>query len=169
MKICWVISHAKNVDPTKAYKSLKDIAPVWGSYLTWRDFSTDNSVCSDPVKAQELIGKAFQSVTNLYLPKSCYSAVGEPRGVKLFEGRPGAVADDDVVAVSICAAQYEIVLLLGFDFRPETDYFEQLKTIISGNPNCQFVAVDTNSVPESLSNIANFTSDTYENVLQLLV
>ena len=168
MKICWVISQAKNIDPVKTYKSLKNIAPVWGSYSTWREFGNDNSVCGDPAKAKELVTKAFQSVTNLYLPKSCYSDLGEPRGVKLFEGKANAVANDDIITTSICASQYEIVLLLGFKFEPNTAYFEQLKTIIQGNENCQFVAVDTDYIPEDLSKVANFTSDSYDSVIKLL-
>lgn len=169
MKICWVISQAKNIDPTVTYRKLKDIAPVWGSYTTWREFDNDNSVCGDPAKARELISKAFQSVTNLYLPKSCYVDLGEPRGVKLFESRPNAVADDDIIATSITAGQYEIILLLGFKFETGTPYFEQLKTIISGNDQVQFVAVDTDNIPEELKTLPNFTNDTYEQVVKILV
>lgn len=171
MKCAWVISEAVDLSPTKIYRNLKDIAPIWGSWSTWREFNTDNCICTDIRKAEELLQKAFQGVTHLHIPKQYYEDLHAPLGVKLFEGKPQAdmPRQDDIAAISICSQRYDIVLLLGFDLSSDDNYARQLSTIISGNPQCQFVAIDAvKQISDDYISCANFTSDEYNNVLQLL-
>lgn len=172
MRTAWVISEALQLLPTKVYGRLQDIAPTWGSWSTWREFKTDNCSCSEIRKARELLGRAFQGVTNLHLPKAYFVELGEPRGVRLFEGVPRTDVEyqDDVIAVSLASQQYDIVLMLGFDLSQPEAYSDQIYAILAGNSNCQFVQIDAiKTAPERYQNLTNFTCDIYDNVLQLLV
>lgn len=169
MRCCWVISQGLR-DHDKKYQKLSDLAPTWGSWKTWKEFNTDNTICTQLVEADNLVGRAFHSVTNLYLPKSFYAELESPRGVKLFEGivDPESKIDDDIAAVSITSQQYEIVLLLGFEFE-EKVYTERLYAIIAGNQKCQFVLIDpTLDPPNKFDELANFACDEFKNVLELL-
>ena len=171
MRTAWVISEALQLLPTKVYGRLQDIAPTWGSWSTWREFTTDNCTCSEIRKAKELLARAFQGVTNFYLPKAYHQELGEPKGVKLIEGLPRTNVEyqDDVIAVSIASQQYDLILLLGFDLDQPEAYSDQIYTIVSGNTNCQFVQIDAvKTAPDRYQTLTNFTCDTYENVLQLL-
>jgi hypothetical protein len=171
MRTAWVISEALQLLPTKVYGRLQDIAPTWGSWSTWREFTTDNCTCSEIRKARELLARAFQVVTNFHVPKAYYQELGEPKGVRLIEGLPRIDVEyqDDIIAVSIASQQYDLVLLLGFDLEQPESYSDQIYTIISGNADCQFVQIDAvKTAPERYQILTNFTCDSYENVLQLL-
>lgn len=171
MRTAWVISESMQLLPTKTYGKLQDIAPTWGSWCTWREFNTDNCTCGEIRKAQELLSRAFQGVTNFYLPSSYYQELGKPLGVKTFEGSPRIDVElqDDVIATSIASQQYDLVLMLGFDLSQPEAYSDQMYAIIQGNADCQFVQIDAvKTPPERYQNLTNFTCDTYENVLQLL-
>lgn len=171
MKCAWIISEALDIVPTKTYRNIKDIAPIWGSWSTWREFNTDNCICTDIRKAEELLGKAFQGVTHLHIPKQYYEELGKPRGVKLFEGKlkTQMPKQDDVAALSIASQQYDILLLLGFDLSSDDANVLQTQAIIAGNPQCQFVAIDlAKPLSKIITDCANFTCDEYENVLHLL-
>lgn len=171
MRTAWVISEALQLLPTKAYGRLQDVAPTWGSWSTWREFSTDNCTCSEIRKAKELLARAFQGVTNFHLPKAYHVELGEPKGVKLIEGLPRTDVElqDDVIAVSVASQQYDLLLLLGFDLALPQAYSDQIFTIMSGNDHCQFVQIDAvQPAPDRYQTLTNFTCDTYENVLHLL-
>lgn len=170
MRCCWVISQDLQQDPLLRYQKLGELAPTWGSWATWRAFNTDNSICTNLAEADKLLSRAFQSVTNLYLPKDFFAELGNPRGVKLFDGvaPPGASNIDDIAVVSIVSQLYDIVLLLGFEFG-EDARSDQIYTTMAGQDRCQFVLVDNPKSPaQRFQDLANFTCDKYANVLELL-
>ena len=68
MEVAWVLSE-DYVDPIVKSETIKDIGTTWGSWKTWRSWSTDNVLCADNAKAQELIKRAFHSVCNFYIPQ----------------------------------------------------------------------------------------------------
>lgn len=170
MRCAWVISQTFTKDTDQRYQRLNELAPTWGSWHTWQAFNTDNSICTKLVDADKLISRAFQSVTNLYLPTSFYAELESPRGVKLFDGAaPSSIKNtDDVAAISIVGQLYDIVLLLGFKFGEDPDS-DQIYTTISGLDRCQFVLVDSmQDLPERFLALTNFTCDEFKNVLELL-
>lgn len=183
MKISWVVSDNIVLDPTLDITKIKDIGPIWGSWRTWRNCSTDNVICYDKEKAVDLLERQFQTLCNLYLPDSSYQFLNRPTGVKLFGGdfTQDISNKDELVALHLAASTSEIVLLLGFNWtlQPKLeDRLEEhkayvrrqlLKHAISDNPNTQWVLIDhkLDLMPE-LSNISNLTQDTLKNVLSML-
>jgi hypothetical protein len=180
MEISWVLSEDYN-DPIVKSEQLKDIGSTWGSWKTWRSWSTDNVLCADNTKAQDLIKRAFHSVCNFYIPQKSYIILNRPTGVKVFEGDfpDDFTKQEDVIAIHLCS-QSELVLCMGFDLQEviETDpkakflaksYETAIRAVIKNNPNTQFVFIDhPGELDKSLKDLENISCDTYENVLQLL-
>ena len=180
MEISWVLSEDYN-DPIVKSEQLKDIGSTWGSWKTWRAYSTDNVLCADNTKAQDLIKRAFHSVCNFYIPQKSYIFLNRPTGVKVFEGDfpDDFTKQEDVIAIHLCS-QSELVLCMGFDLQEvtETDpkakflaksYETAIRAVIKNNPNTQFVFIDhPGELDKSLKDLENISCDTYENVLQLL-
>lgn len=180
MEISWVLSEDYN-DPIVKSEQLKDIGSTWGSWKTWRSWSTDNVLCADNTKAQDLIKRAFHSVCNFYIPQKSYIILNRPTGVKVFEGDfpDDFTKQEDVIAIHLCS-QSELVLCMGFDLQEviETDpkakflaksYETAIRAVIKNNPNTQFVFIDhPGELDKSLRDLENISCDTYENVLQLL-
>ena len=180
MEISWVLSEDYN-DPIVKSEQLKDIGSTWGSWKTWRSWSTDNVLCADNTKAQDLIKRAFHSVCNFYIPQKSYIFLNRPTGVKVFEGDfpDDFTKQEDVIAIHLCS-QSELVLCMGFDLQEvtETDpkakflaksYETAIYAVIKNNPNTQFVFIDhPGELDKSLKDLENISCDTYENVLQLL-
>ena len=180
MEISWVLSEDYN-DPIVKSEQLKDIGSTWGSWKTWRSWSTDNVLCADNAKAQELIKRAFHSVCNFYIPQKSYIFLNRPTGVRVFEGDfpDDFTKQEDVIAMHLCS-QSELVLCMGFDLQEvtETDprakflaksYETAIRAVIKNNPNTQFVFIDhPGELDKSLRDLENISCDTYENVLQLL-
>ena len=180
MEISWVISEDYN-DPIVKSEKLKEIGSTWGSWKTWRSWSTDNVLCADNTKAQDLIKRAFHSVCNFYIPQKSYIFLNRPTGVKVFEGDfpDDFTKQEDVIAIHLCS-QSELVLCMGFDLQEvtETDpkakflaksYETAIRAVIKNNPNTQFVFIDhPGELDKSLKDLENISCDTYENVLQLL-
>ncbi len=180
MEISWVLSEDYN-DPIVKSEQLKDIGSTWGSWKTWRSWSTDNVLCADNTKAQDLIKRAFHSVCNFYIPQKSYIFLNRPTGVKVFEGDfpDDFTNQEDVIAIHLCS-QSELVLCMGFDLQEvtETDpkakflaksYETAIRAVIKNNPNTQFVFIDhPGELDKSLKDLENISCDTYENVLQLL-
>ena len=180
MEISWVLSEDYN-DPIVKSEQLKDIGSTWGSWKTWRSWSTDNVLCADNAKAQELIKRAFHSVCNFYIPQKSYTFLNRPTGVKVFEGDfPDDFAkQEDVIAIHLCSHS-ELVLCMGFDLQEVTEtepktkflaksYEAAIRAVIKNNPNTQFVFIDhPGELDKSLRDLENISCDTYENVLQLL-
>jgi hypothetical protein len=180
MEISWVLSEDYN-DPIVKSEQLKDIGSTWGSWKTWRSWSTDNVLCADNTKAQDLIKRAFHSVCNFYIPQKSYILLNRPTGVRVFEGDfpDDFTKQEDVIAIHLCS-QSELVLCMGFNLQEvtETDpkakflaksYETAIRAVIKNNPNTQFVFIDhPGELDKSLKDLENISCDTYENVLQLL-
>ena len=183
MKISWVFSDRVNLDPTVDLARIKEIGPIWGSWCTWRACQTDNVICNDVKKAQELIKRAFHSVTNFYIPSSCYSLLENPLGVKVYEGEFKHDVDyqDEIVAMHLSAIDSDIVLLMGFNFGQREPLGDRLaehraknyegltKQVITSNPQVQWVVLDhQNDFRKDLQSLDNLTSDTLDNVIGML-
>ena len=180
MEVAWVLSE-DYADPLVKADTIRDIGATWGSWKTWRSWSTDNVLCANDNKAQELIKRAFHSVCNFYIPKKSYVFLNRPTGVKVFDGDfPDDFAkQEDVIAMHLCSAS-ELVLCMGFNIEEVTvddvkakffakSYLAAIRGVIKNNPNTQFVFIDhPGEIDESFANLENISCDTYENVLQLL-
>lgn len=185
MKISWVFAAGYSLDPTLDVEQLKSVGPGWGSWKTWRSCGTDNVICYDLAKCRDLVQRNFQQSCNLYIPAKHYSEIGRPAGVRLYEGDYRDQIDDleDIVAMHFAVADSDIVLAAGFDFStivlPE-DKLEQhklrnkhglIRTLIASKQETQWVAVDQRLklVDPSYKSLENFTCDTMQSVLKLLV
>jgi hypothetical protein len=183
MKISWVISEQLQLDPTVDLSRIKEIGPIWGSWRTWRGCQTDNVICNDFKKAEELIKRAFHSVCNFYIPNSAYSSLERPKGVQIYEGEFVHDVDrqEEIVAMYLAALDSDIVLLLGFDFstkEPKSDKLEEhraknynglTKQAMVSNPNVQWVVVDhAMDLRKDLQSLGNLNKDTLDNVIGML-
>ena len=181
MRVCWILADTFNnplVDPTM----LADIGSTWGSWKTWRAWNTDNVLCNDAKKAQDLITRAFQAVCNLYIPKRDYVILGRPVGVKLYEGEFPTEFDsvEDIVSMHLVSSQNDLVLLLGFDLSEASsdniinqhkrkNYLAAFKAALKMCPATQWVLIDHDQeLDPSLKEFKNLSCDSYENVLKLL-
>jgi len=178
MKVCWIISEdipSGLIDP----KDIKNTAVSWGSWKTWKEFRPDNCVCSDTNEAKNLIQRAFHAVCTLYIMQESYSVVGNPSGVKLFNGqfKNSSVGNkDDIVALNLAVPQSDIVLMTGFNFSPITEtnpsqeeYYFNIRELIKANDTTQFVLVDyTHELASWTRDLDNLTLDTIGSVKNLL-
>lgn len=182
MNINWVVSDTATIDPTLDIAELKRIGALWGSWRTWRAFHTDNVICYDQQKANELIQRNFQHNCNFYISNSVYISLDRPDGVRLYEGAFVHDIDhqDQIVALHLAASQSDIVLLLGFDFTEPVKIEDRLlehrahhyrslaKQVIKDNTQTQWVLVDhPGEIMKSWSMLDNITCDTLSNVLTL--
>lgn len=181
MRINWVIAD-EFVSPHVSPDQLKDVAATWGSWRTWRAWNTDNVLCHDRAKAQELIQRAFQAVCNFYVPKKNYTELGRPLKVNLYEGDfPGEFDhSEEIIAMHLVATQSDLVLLLGYNLskitetdkflkHKKTNYLNAFRATLNTYPETQFVLIDhPDDLDESLTKITNLTCDKFEAVLQLL-
>jgi hypothetical protein len=184
MRVNWVFAEGYQLDPAVDADAVKSVGPTWGSWRTWRGCGTDNVICHDRAKAQELIKRAFQAVCNFYIPKKHYQDVGRPTGVKLYEGDFTQELDriEDIIAMHLVSGISDIVLLVGFDFGPlptVADQFEQhklknyhglMRSTINSDQAVQWVAVDhPTELDKAYQNLSNLTCDSMESVLKLLL
>jgi len=184
MRVNWIFADGYQLDPAIDTSIIKGIGPTWGSWRTWRSCETDNVICHDRAKAQELINRAFQAVCNFYIPKKHYQEVGRPSGIKLYEGDFTQELDhiEDRVCMHLVSGISDIVLLVGFNFGPPptvTDQFEQhklknyhglMRSMIASDETIQWVAVDhPTELDKAYQNLPNLTCDSMQNVLQLLL
>jgi hypothetical protein len=184
MKINWVLSTRTVLDPTIDIKQLKDIGSLWGSWITWRACQTDNVICHDLKKAQELVARDFQTKCNFYIPNSNYLTLDRPAGVKIYEGE--FVHDienhEDIVAMHLASAEADIVLLLGFDFTEPVklddrlaehrahNYRSLIKQAILSQNEKQWVLIDhPGPVMKDWNGLDNLTTDSLSNVLDLKI
>jgi len=184
MRINWVFASFWIPDVTIDMDGVKNTGPSWGSWKSWRACSTDNVICHDRGRAQELLNRAFQAVCNFYVPRKYYQELGRPVGIKLYDGDFLEEAPDleDIIAMHLAAANSDIVLLAGFDFSKPMlvdDKFEMHKIknrlgltrqVIASNQDIQWVIVDhAAEMDTAFTELPNLTRDTVNNVLQLLV
>jgi hypothetical protein len=184
MNIQWVLADNLILDPTIDLARMKQGGAFWGSWKTWRAYNTDNVICHDMGKAQDLIKRSFQHTCNFYIPNSTYLALNRPQGVRLYEGdfMGNDVANrDEIVAMNLAASISDVVLLLGFDFSetpPLADKLENTKAkhyrglvhqAIKSKPAVQWILVDHHAkIYEGLSSLPNLGKDTFDNVLAIL-
>jgi hypothetical protein len=183
MNISWVLADTATADPTMDVAEFKRIGALWGSWRTWRAFQTDNVVCHDQRKTDELIRRNFQNTCNFYIPNSVYLSLNRPDNVRLYEGAFVHDVDrqEEIVSLHLASSQSDIVLLLGFDFTEPTKLEDRLlehrachyrslaKQVIKDNTQAQWVLIDhPDKVMENWSTLDNLTCDTLSNVLTLL-
>jgi len=183
MKCSWVYAIGYQPDPTVSIESMKEVGSSWGSWQTWRACSTDNVICDELGKSRELINRAFQAVCNFYVPRNNYQKLSRPVGLKFYESENNEdIQDiDDIISCHLGSANSDIVLLCGFDFSIDpniTDKMElhrlknrhgAIRSVIA-NSSAQWVAIDYDKeIDENYQNLPNFTCDSMESVLNLLV
>lgn len=180
MKVNWIVARATSARSDWGHypQDMKQIGPIWGSWSTWMQFGTDNTVCHDLVRARELTSRAFHAVTNLYVYRQHCEVLNDPRRVHWYDGTYDHDHADieDIIAMHL-ASSADMVLLLGFDFgkiqsgndsRAEAQRKGMMRSVIAGSP-AQWVAIDHDrDLDPAFANLANFTRDTMDNVLRLL-
>lgn len=181
MNVSWVLSDTFVLDPVLDIKEIKEIGPLWGSWRTWRGCGTDNVICHNLSKAQELIKRSFQSTCNFYIPNDAWITLDRPDGVQLYEGKfLDEFQPEEIVSMHLAASQSDIILLLGFDLTEKTKnpdkllehrahvYRTLVKHCIENNPEVQWVLVDhAGDIMKFMSKIPNLTKDTMEMALSL--
>ena len=183
MNINWVLANSYIPDPTVNLDQLKTCGAFWGGWQTWRASGTDNVICHDTVKAQELTQRAFHAVCNFYISNSTYMTLDRPQGVCLYEGEFVHDLDnhEEIVALHLTAGISDVVLMLGFDITEvelPADRLERHRTLnyrnlvrhaIKDNPNTQWVLIDhPGTIVKDFGELDNLTQDTLSNVLALL-
>lgn len=183
MNINWVLSDRIAVDPTVDFAQIHNIGSFWGSWRTWRTCQTDNVICHSLSQAHDLIQRNFHQQCNFYIPNSNFQSLSRPQGVKLYQGDFVHDVDhqEEIVAMHLAASLCDIVLLLGFDFSESTPnpdrllehrahhYRNLVNQAIKNNPEVQWIAVNhLNKLSLEMSNLDNFSTDTVENILNLL-
>lgn len=184
MNIQWVLADNLVLNPDADIMRMKRSGAFWGSWKTWRSYNTDNVICHDLSKAQELIKRAFQATCNFYIPNSSYNALNRPQGVRLYEGDfMGHDVDnqDELVAMNLAASICDVILLLGFDWSEKeslTDKLQEVKArnyrglvnqAIKSTPHVQWILVDhPKELRSELAELPNIGKDTLDNVLKIL-
>ena len=183
MNICWVLADNTVLDPTLDIVSLKDIGPIWGSWKTWRAYSTDNVVCHEQHQAVDLIKREFQNICNFYIHNDSYQFLNSPPNVKLYQGQfPDQINNpDEIIAMHLAASQNDVVLLIGFDWTKKSKLADRLqehhahvyrtlvKHTIQNNPQVQWVLVDHSlDLIADLAKLENLTQDTLSNIVKML-
>jgi len=183
MNVNWTLANGYVPDPTVDLAVLKSCGAFWGGWQTWRACHTDNVVCHDTAKAQELLKRAFQATCNFYISNSAYLQLDRPQGVQLYEGEfvhdtPG---HDEIIALHLVSGLSDIVLLLGFDLteaRLPTDPLERhrcvnyrnlIRQTMLSNSQTQWVLVDhLGEIGKDFGKLENLTQDSLSNVIGML-
>lgn len=183
MNISWVLADLAVLDPTQDLEPLKQIGAFWGSWRTWRAWQTDNVICHDQARADDLVKRDFQSSCNFYIPNSVYVLLNRPRGVQVYEGDfvHDVVGQEEIVALHLATTASDIVLLVGFDFAKKPKNSDRLQEhqaqhyrglvaqVIQDNPGVQWVVIDhPEELHPALSDLSTLTQDTMVNVLRLM-
>jgi len=183
LNISWVLADTVVLDPMQELEPLKQTGAFWGSWRTWRAWQTDNVICHDLSKADELLKRAFQAACNFYIPNSAYVALNRPMGVQVYEGDfvHDVVRREEIVAMHLAASTSDVVLLMGFDFAEQAknpdrmqehqaQHYRGLVTqAIRDNVNTQWVLIDhPGKIHPAMSDLSNLTQDTMAGVLELL-
>jgi hypothetical protein len=163
--------------------SMREVGPLWGGIETYREWFTDNVVSLDLHQSRQFISSSRHLNTNFYVPQNQFSSLNRPAGVKLFEHDFLEMypRQNQLCCMMLVSGFHDIVLLHQFKVtqeltgdkmhdRNEKGYIRELKNCVISFPDTQYVAIDTTSnIDESLEELENFTCDTYENVLSLLL
>ena len=184
MNIQWVLADNLILDPTADIERMKKGGAFWGSWKTWRAYGTDNVICHDMKKSQELIKRAFHVTCNFYIPNSSYNKLGRPQGVRLYEGDfMGHDVDnqDELVAMNLAASICDVVLLVGFNWEEKTINLDKILELrarnyrglvlqaIKSTPHVQWILVDhPATIRKELIDLPNLGKDSFNNVLSIL-
>jgi hypothetical protein len=182
MNINWVLANSAQIDPMVEVSKLKELGSFWGGWRTWRACQTDNVICNDQIKCDELLKRNFHRSCNFYIPNSVYLNLGRPEGVKLYEGMFVHEVDnqEDIISMHLAASNSDIVLLLGFDFSDQSRFEDKLiehrahnyrsltKQVIVNNQNTQWVVLDHPAeFRKDLQTLPNLGRDNLINILQV--
>lgn len=183
MNISWVLADSVVIDPTQNIETLKRLGAFWGSWKTWRAYQTDNVICHDQSKAEELIKRNFQTQCNFYIPSSVHTALHRPNGVRLYAGEfvHDVIRQEEIVAIHLAATTSDIVLLLGWDLaelHPSPDKLQTNQALHHRNllyqalkdyNQIQWVVVDhSGKIASNLMNLDNVVTDNMDAVLALV-
>lgn len=178
MNISWIV--------TPKYSTLvdmKEIGPVWGSDLAWRTLNAYNVVCFNYRTISELLSRNFQENCNFYIPEKYYGDLGRPSGVTLVGGEFSEDINykEEFVCAHLVSGISDLILLGGFDFSVDLDFFDDyekhrqknfirgFRRLISEKTSVQWVLLDhTGEVPDDIISLPNFTQDSTESVVSLL-
>ena len=184
MNIKWVLADNLILNPTVDINRMKKGGTFWGSWKTWRAYNTDNVVCHDAKKAEELLKNEFQKTCNFYIPNSVYTTLNRPSNVLVYEGDfmgHKVNNQDEIVAMNLAASTADVLLLVGFDWSEKAleldpdrelcakNYRGLVLQAIKSRPDAQWILVDHPKVllPE-LSELPNLDRDSFTNVFQIL-
>jgi hypothetical protein len=183
MNINWVLANQVVVDPLYNIDEMKSIGSFWGGWQTWRSCQTDNVICHDLQKAQDLVKRNFHTLCNLHVPSSSFVALDRPDRVRLYEGefKHEVYNKEELVAMHLAATTSDIILLLGFNWETPKDtgdrlqnhydhnYFGLTKEVIKNHPLVQWVLVDhIADVTVDFKTLPNLTRESLTGVLSLL-
>ena len=183
MNINWVLANQLDLDPTVDLDKLKSIGSLWGSWRTWRACQTDNVICHDAIRAEELINKQFATICNFYVSNTVYQNLEQPQRVQTYGGdfSHEVQEQDEIVAMHLAATASDIVLLLGFDWTAKPlpadadqkllrhNYINLVREAIAGNARTQWVLIDhSGEIMPELSKLTNLTQDTMTKVFAML-
>lgn len=183
MNISWVLADSATADPTIEIAELKRLGAFWGSWRTWRAFQTDNVICHDQKKADDLIKRNFQTNCNFYIPNAVYTSLDRPDGIRLYEGAFVHEIDrpEEIVAIHLAATTSDIVLLFGFDLTELASdpdrlalhraqhHRNHIRQAIKDFNQIQWVVVDhTGDLDPNLVNLENISTDSLQAVLSLV-
>lgn len=169
LSVSWVLGESWLPDPVLDMDQLRDTAPTWGSWRSWRACGTHNVICHDADQAQHLVQRAFHAVCNLYIPQAVWQQLGQPQGVRAYGGDfPSSVpAAEDIVALHLAAANSDIVLVVGLDISL-SQRLALFQSRVAQNSQQQWVWIQDQSA-QTPPEMPNLTCDRMENVIQLLV
>lgn len=176
LNISWVIAEGYQFDPTVNVDTIKNIGPIWGSWTTWRGCGTDNVICNNRIKAEDMIKNNFQAGCNFYIPKEYYTDLNRPDNVRYYGGTFEHELDrtEDIVALHLASSIGDIILMIGFNLESITDptnqhYYGHILSVIKNHPDTQWVLVDhMPNLDKNFKDLTNLTCDSLGNVLQLL-
>lgn len=182
-KISWVLSDVAQLDPTQDIDQLKQLGALWGSWRTWRSMQTDNVICHDQIKAQELVKRNFQNSCNLYVPDTVHVSMDRPSGVKVYAGEfvHDVIRQEELVAMHLAASVSDIVLMLGWDLSelaPDPDLLQGNRARHQRNlvrqafityQSTQWVIVDhSGALDPNIAKCENVVTDTLNAVLDMV-
>jgi len=183
MEYCWLVQSDFRPNDTISVDQMKQQATVWGSWKTHRQCETDNCVVEDFKDATTLLKRKFNHETNLWTHKENFVPLDRPDALSLHQiGIEDDLNDrDDLVAMALCGARYDIVIALGFNLSFNTQltdkleihehkrYLSAISNIIKGFPNTQFVFIDLpENHADTFNSLENFSYDNIENTLELV-
>ena len=183
MEYCWLVQ--KNYQPSDdiTVDQMKELATIWGSWETHRRCQTDNCVVEDFKDVNTLVKRQFNFETNLWTHQDNFVPLDRPEALSLHQiGIENDLQDrDDLVAMALAGARYDLVIALGFDLSFNTQltdkleiyehkrYLSAVANIIKGFPNTQFVFIDLpQEHSQNFSKLENFSCDNIENTLELV-